>query len=168
MARLSPCLLVLSILLGTLTVSCRASPPAQSTPDIPATVTAQVQLELAARATPIPIAALTPLPPTPTPTVVPATPIPTESRPSPTATPAEPAVTRILLPTATLTRSQQIIASVRTPETKAAIFAKYPEERILTVGNLDGTATVWRDKEPFLLLGCKPNVKAPSGSTLFQ
>ena len=175
MARLSSYLLFSLILFGTLTVACRASPPAQPTPDIPATVTAQVQLELATRATPSPVPTWTPLPPTPTPTVVLTTPTPAEVRPSPTATPTpaptptpQPTATRIPLPTPTLTRSQQIIASIRTPEAKEAIFAKYPEERILTVGNLQGTETVWRDKEPFLLLGCKPDVEAPTGQSYFS
>ena len=81
-------------LVGIIAVACQ-SPPVQPTPDIPATVAAQVQREIASQATAMPAPTWTPLPPI----VIQATPSPTKT-PPPTPT-LEPTATPTPLPTPT-------------------------------------------------------------------
>ena len=185
MARLVRLFLLIPVLLSV--AGCTTSQELP-TPNVPATVTAQVQIELTAQAPPTPSRSLTPtntvpapvqdvsklLPPTESQPVVVPTPKPTESLPPPTATPAAtptPAPTATTAATATppptLTRSQQLVAGVLTPEPKEAIFAKYPPVRIITVGQLQGSQR-WRDGEPFLLLGCAADVDAGQGKNYFS
>lgn len=84
------------------------SPPQEPTPDIPATVTAQVERSLVSQATPTPAPTRTPLPPMVvqvTPSSPTRTPVPTPTEtptPAPTATPA-PAPTDTPSPTPTQT-----------------------------------------------------------------
>ena len=167
-------LIALIHVIALVSTACQSPPP--PTPDIPATVAAQVRVEMASQVMPTPAPTWATLPPvvvqatsppstpTPRPTLTPAL---TLTRSQQTSPPSTPTPRPTLTPTPTLTRSQQLMASLLTPEPKDVIFAKYPPERIITVGKCR-ESKIWRDKEPFLLLGCKADVDAGRGKHYFS
>ena len=136
-------------------VACSTPEP---TPDIPATVEAEVQRQMVAE---LPTATAS-LSPTPLPTLEPI------SRPTPTAMPTftrSTASTPTLPPTA---KTAQAPITAAVPTVGNSNSDNFPGERVLTVDQLQKETFDWKDGEPFLLIACNTGASVRSGGVVFS